>query len=372
MNRTLDVVIDQASWGSKPVPPELIARTGKRDVNVLAALLFTAIATRPPTVRGFDLSDSWAWFRYLPAMANGSELRLRPEWEDVDTHQKRVLSDELGVGFTIQFVTEALDCVDFADTLYLIKLIDPNGLYLISKAKRGPAKSPDYILIDRSSKYIVLECKGTQSSRRELRDAISRGRAQKQNVGSLGSSSIKHSLVAGLFIPQWPVAEDPCILVADPEGDELHRILSNRPKQQIDDALTQLTLAKQLALAGLAALPTWLSSAEFAHLESLPEVARAELHERRADSKEDYRVVFDSANLPARAEPVENQFRTRFSVRTPTEIFDRLMSDRERPKMVSDLSERRSKSVWHFDASNFRAELTTPLGFSFRLEAEPK
>ena len=138
MLRSLEVVIDAASWAPNPVPRELLTRAGPRPVNVLAALLYTAIVTRPPTVHGFHLSDYWAWLRYHPAIAATPDLRLRPEWDDVDSHQKTVLSDELGVGFTTQFIAEALDCSEFMDTLFVVNVLDPTKFSLSGGAKRGP------------------------------------------------------------------------------------------------------------------------------------------------------------------------------------------------------------------------------------------
>ena len=118
MLRNLEIVVDSQSWAPKRVPRELLSCAGPRQVNVLVALIYTALVTRPPTVHGFHLSDYWAWLRYQPAIAATNDLRLRAEWDTVDSHQKTVLSDELGVGFTTQFITEALNCSEFTDTVY--------------------------------------------------------------------------------------------------------------------------------------------------------------------------------------------------------------------------------------------------------------
>ena len=48
-----------------------------------------------------------------------------------------------------------------------------------------------------------------------------------------------------------------------------------------------------------------------------------------------------------------------------------LATEKPSPKVISDLSERRSKSSWHTHAGDFGAELTTPLGFGLRLQVEP-
>jgi hypothetical protein len=369
-NRTLDVVVDSASWAPRPVPRELSTRAGSRQVDVLGALIYTALVTRPPTVHGFHLSDYWAWMRYFPAIAETSELRLCEEWRNVDSHQKTVLSDELGVGFTTQFITEAFDCSEFTDTLYVVNVLDPTKFSLAGGAKKGPQKSPDYIARDRQSDYIVLECKGTQKSRAALDDAIERGRGQKANISATNSARIKHSLVAGLFIPQWLSSEAPSIHVSDPRGEELEGLLSGQPRRRIDDAITQISLAKQLALAGLTVVPTHLGSSELGKLAALPEAARAEVETQAGVLKGDYRVIFDSADLRARMPPGETPTRATFSVRTAAVVLEQLMGAASVSEVISELSKRSSNASWQLHSEDFAAEVTTPLGFGFRLEVE--
>lgn len=371
MRRTLEVVIDSESWHPKSVPPELRTSAGSRQVDVLIALIYTALVTRPPTVRGFHLSDYWAWLRYIPAIAETADLRLCEEWENVDSHQKMVLSDELGVGFTTQFMAEVFNCTEFTDTLYVVNVLDPAKFYLKGGAKRGPRKSPDYIGRDRGSNYIVLECKGTQSSRAALKDAIERGKTQKANVSAKGSTRIKHALVAGLFIPQWVVNEGPCIYVADPYREELESLLSEHPRQRVDNAMTRIWLAKQLALAGLVAAPADLCSPELSELKAFPESSRAEVA-NRAERAADYQVLFDSADLRARVPGAEKLARAEFSARTPALILEQLMGTAPVSQVISELSIRGSKSPWEIHSEEFAAELTTPLGFGFKLKVEPR
>lgn len=211
MNRSLEIVIDSGSWGSKSVPAELSARAGERQVNILVALVFTALWTRPPVVYGFHLSDLWAWHRYLPAIAATNELRLREEWTSVDRHQKTILSDELGIGFSTLLIREAFECSEFIDALHFVNVLEPNSLFLLEGARAGSQKSPDYVARLNNSNLLVLECKGTQSSRAALKKAIARGGLQKANLKATNPMRIEHSLVAGLFIPQWYSAEAPCI-----------------------------------------------------------------------------------------------------------------------------------------------------------------
>jgi hypothetical protein len=299
-------------------------------------------------------------------------LCLCEEWWDVDSHQKTVLSDELGVGFTTQFVTEALDCSEFTDTLYVVNVLDPTGLSLMGGAKRGPQKSPDYIARDRSSNYIVLECKGTQSSCSALRDAIRRGQEQKGNISATNTAGIAHSLVAGLFIPQWHSNEYPCLRISDPDRQELRGLLSNQPRERINDAITQVGLAKQFAMTGLGELPTYLGLSSVGELTVLPDAARAEIANRRDILRGDYHVIFDSAVLPGLTPEGAAPARARFSVRTPPSVLDRLIAAPSVSEVVSELSTSGPKSFWKIHSEDFVAEVITPIGFGFRLEVEPR
>jgi hypothetical protein len=366
MQRTLEIVVDAVSWAPKGVPPELKSLVGPRSVNVGIALIYTAIGTRPPTVRGFDLSDFWAYLRYAPAIADRPELRLREEWETVDPHQKTILSDELGVGFTTQFVTEALDCSEFTDALYVIKVLKPGKFTLKGGAKRGPKKSPDYIARDGKGRYVVLECKGTQSSIDALWDAIERGKAQKKNMGPVGSTRIRHSLVAGLFIPQWSASEGPLICISDPAREDMERLLHGQPPERVDQAITQISLAKQLALAGFVEVPNYLASSGVGGVSAVPEASRAEI-ERYGDSVANaFRLVFDTAGLRAET-PGDTSARARLYVSTPASILEQLRAGVPTSQVISELREKSSQPKWHTHAGDFSAELVTPLGFGFRL-----
>jgi hypothetical protein len=372
MIRTLDVEVDRESWKPGSVPTRLRARVGRRQVNVLEALLFTAITTCPPTAFGFHLSDFWAWLRYEPAIASTPSLRLREEWTDVDSHQKSVLSDELGVGFTTQFVTEALDCLEFTDTIYVVKILEPNKFKFKKGAKVGPRKSPDYIARDRQSKYIVLECKGSQASRAALKKAIANGQTQKKNVVATKPSSISHSLVAGLFIPQWFVKDDPCIIVSDPTWNELDEVLSQWPTEQIDEAITQVALAKQLALVGFTELPRYLISAPARELGRLPEASKDEILGRPELLTEHYQPIFNSGDLRLRIERNQVLANVTFSALVPASILNELTGADRVSDLVAAWAKRSLKGSWSSKTTESITELNTPLAFGFRLEGQAR
>ncbi len=258
--KNLDVEILERTWPSS-VPLGLVGLSGTWDTHLPLALLFTALWTRPPAQYGFSLSDCWAWLRYFPAVHANNRLRLRAEWTDLDPYHKIVLSADFGVGFSTLFLHQTLGFVQYADTLRVIKVLAPH-LFQPKNVKRGQWKSPDYIALDATGRYSVVECKGNQTSRDSLKSALARGANQKANVGMLGGAGLLHSLVTGVFIPQWSNPEPALIAVADPEWEELLRILDDYPPERIVHSTRQIGFAKEAALFGLTATANRLSRVE--------------------------------------------------------------------------------------------------------------
>lgn len=253
-NKRLNIEVLRGSWKSPGVIPAALASaevSSPLNVDFFCALLFTALWTRPPVRYGFSLSDCWAWLRYVPAIAAAQDLRLCDAWTTLDPHHKTVLSGDFGVGFTTWFLNQTLNFVKFSDTLWVVNTLSPGAFRLVSSARRGPQKSPDYIAEDSNGNFSVLECKGTQCSRGALLAAIKRGVPQKANVRAIGSALLQHSLVAGLFIPQFENPEYAAIVIADPEWDEFRERLSQFSRDQIGRAISQVARAKELAMLDL-------------------------------------------------------------------------------------------------------------------------
>lgn len=249
MKRSIEISIDAASWRKKAVPAKIQSLQGSRKIDVRNALSHTALWTRPPSFKGFALGDIWAWLRYLPAMGPGPELRLRREWSDIDSHQKSVLSDEVAVGVVTSVLANQLGCIDFVETKHALKTLGRKFSLKPSK-KSGPKKSPDYIARLPNRQFLVLECKGTQSSRQALNNALEKGKAQKKNLSSKPSTRVYASVVGGLFIPQFESNEGPLLTLVDPDWSDTTRALEEEPEARVLDALTQVSCAKALAAGG--------------------------------------------------------------------------------------------------------------------------
>jgi len=210
------VLVEDTTWILPKVPPpNLLGMNGIHDINILEVLAHVALRTGLPLSQGFSLSDTWAWFRYLPALSSSQWLKLRPEWTDLDSHQKTILSDDLGMGFSSCILSDSLGLLAVCPTNYLVSQL--SGLsFGPAGGKAGPKKSPDFIGVDSSRTLHIFECKGTQKDHASLRNQFTKGRVQKQNILTT-SYFIGERLVSGIFIPQDQSNEDALLLIQDPE-----------------------------------------------------------------------------------------------------------------------------------------------------------
>lgn len=250
MIRKIACEIDTTTWPSETPPPEIQAAPKVWNCDMLMALLYAAIWSRPPALHGFSLSDTWAWLRYIPAISNNRQLRLRPEWNDVDAHQKTIMSDDFGVGCSTWWLSEHLNYHYFFETRYFVQQM-PLGYYeLKSTNKRGPSKAPDFVAFGPRG-LAVLECKGTQGSSAALEKAMDakHGRAQKGAFKTRKGARPKESLVIGLFLAQDGAPErNSKIVVADPPVDNHQDAKAKDAALLLKIALTKVYLAKVLCL----------------------------------------------------------------------------------------------------------------------------
>ncbi|MBD2388724.1 hypothetical protein [Cylindrospermum sp. FACHB-282] len=367
MLRSIEIEIDDQSWGTATVPTEIAQLKGTRNTNVLSALIHTALWTRPPVTYGFHLSDFWACLRYYPAIAGSSDLRLCKEWNSIDPHQKTILSDELGVGFTTQLLIEKLGCKQFADTLHVVKTL-PHKFHLPKSANNGKYKSPDYIGFDSHSNYYVLECKGSQSSKKKLKLAVDKGIKQKSNLTTFGKTKIKYSLVAGLFIaPEEKKRSKSCIHIADPSWEELNEILENYTTEEINTSISQITLAKHLSLIGLNTVSRSLANTPTEQLRRLPDDARSALNNWLTDEPQEFRTIFDTREIYSQV-PERTFLNGRFRVQTPNQLLAQLIDDQDVSSVLRNLSFSSLERRWSFESNETMSQLISPFEFGFQLE----
>ncbi|WP_147470123.1 hypothetical protein [Corallococcus sp. AB049A] len=216
VSRHLLINVDVGSWGRKPIPPKIMALHNQRySIDMREVLALVALLTAPPIALGFELDNSWACARYLPALDKGPFLRLRPEWTELDPHQKTVLSDDFGMGLTTLLLFEALDTIYFANTQYLVKTLNTPAFSLKPSQKSGQRKSPDFVAVDTTGRAHIIECKGTQTPS-TLYKLLNNGIPQKQNMRVGPPYTLGQSIVAGVYIPQHGGGKPLCRII-DPE-----------------------------------------------------------------------------------------------------------------------------------------------------------
>jgi Holliday junction resolvase len=246
--RNVDVEVDELSWPSKSAPGAIANLRGIRQVSLADALLKLGTLTVPPVPTGFNLSEHWAWVRYLPALDDSPELRLRKEWSSIDPHQKTILSDDFGVAFSVSVLHRALGWQDVASAAAFLH--QHPGKLRASSAKKGPKKCPDYVAVTRAGAIDIVECKGTQRTRTELKKQVARGVEQKRSVRPRRGHRIRHALVGAVLIRTEPSRERSLVHVSDPEFDDFENLLERLDQESIARSVAAADIADSLTLAG--------------------------------------------------------------------------------------------------------------------------
>lgn len=220
MIKQVQLKIDQGSWsGSKKVFP--FSTTGKTaSIDYLMALLWIGVASVPVNIPGWPASIQWAQLRYFCTANNATQLRLRPEANEVDSHHKTVMSDDWGVGFALQWLMQHFAYPDVAHGATAMKYLVELGVAgYVGRKKRGPAKCPDFLAVDPSGKIHIIECKGTQSVGYSAAHLI-KGTPQKNNVKFVNENLVAQRLVSGLFIAGAKTNKQSALTIVDPPADD--------------------------------------------------------------------------------------------------------------------------------------------------------
>jgi hypothetical protein len=187
-------------------PPSSIACSG------LELLKWVGQACTRPHIHD-DPERLFALLRYATRIrSRASNPVLHRDLRDLDSHKKKVLSDELGCGFSFLVANRLLNADNFLD------LKEAIGRYMV-RTSAAKSRQPDYIATDRlQTKLIVLEAKGTQS-RNYARRQIQSGCGQVSTVKMVGipkSTNIVR-VVVGTELQREDQRYSSRILVGDPE-----------------------------------------------------------------------------------------------------------------------------------------------------------
>jgi len=346
------------------VPTSISSLKRKRRFDLRKGLLHTAYRTRPPYIHGFHLSDSWAWIRYRFAFLGSTALRLRPEWTDLDPHQKTILSDDLGMGLTTQLLEEKLGVRTFHNTLHFLKVVNPTALKLLSVAKNGAAKNPDFVCFDSQNRITLLECKGSQSSQAALRKAMETGKQQKTNVAAR-ASRIHQALVMGVFIPQHGSKEKSILRIADPNWTEVSGLLDQLSDEELALADTRLELARTFAFLGLEHSANILSGGQDSSQLVLTPEARQELSSSISEMGEMIQVESPVSRWEPSTEESGAALIAR--IRYPSNNIEHFLGSGSLGETVLRERQRTINRRWLYEATETEATLTSPTGLQLSI-----
>ena len=261
MLRRIIVNVDQTTWPQTPGPPKLPSnfRSGLYDLNIHALLLNIGYLTTPIHTSGVSLSEFWAWVRYLHAVADDSDLRLTPAFFDLDAHQKAVLSDDFGIGVPICWLMDHLQYASIVDGRYFInRMAKSLGAHSVAPSRRGPSKSPDFVVLDTAGNWHVIECKGTQSGssvrKRQLGDPSdpTKGAVAQKRTITFPPSCTGQRLACGLVIAVPGSDRNSSLMIIDP-SEKTSFVVDEDHLHLAVDTMGRGTAARSLRLAGFGA-----------------------------------------------------------------------------------------------------------------------
>jgi hypothetical protein len=232
------------------MPTAFHSGVANHQLDVAAVLNLIGVLTTPPLSGGASLSELWAFVRYLFALTDDDDMRLTSDFQEMDPHQKTILSDDFGMGFSMHWLAERLDLIAACDGRYFIEnhLTYVGGNYTGGTAKRGLGKSPDFIALDRHGRFHVIECKGTQSSlayrNSQLRDTA---RIQKLTV-QFPAHLAGERLAAGIYIA-GPSGDQTELRIIDPEPREKY-VIEDEDPTLVRNAVARGALTKVLRTSG--------------------------------------------------------------------------------------------------------------------------
>lgn len=232
--KKVSLAVDATTWPAGQQPdPGLVAipdSKGQWEIHLSELMLHIAHRSVPAHLHSINQYLQWPWLKYGWAFAAGENLRMCLQWNEVDAHQKTILSDDIGIGVASLLAEKAYGLVSMADGRSFAR--NPrNGIVVGGSKKRGPKKCPDFIGTDNTGRFVVIEAKGTQSSS-EKRDQfmgqtipsasaagkpkLTGGVAQKANLSA--AVGFRDKIVVGVYLPLFRASSSTAsVRVVDPE-----------------------------------------------------------------------------------------------------------------------------------------------------------
>lgn len=176
--------IDQGGIPKQAIELPLFSPPRAVQVTPLEILAAVGRITSPRTDNLADVCSTWASIRYIWAFEptpSGTSLHLSQLAKRIDSHQKNLLSDEIGLGMAYYIVNSYLDGTNPIDVEIIL---DENIIQNIEQVYRT---KPDYIF-DSPDGYIVVECKGSQSGYDYVKKQLRRGLEQVPSLEFQGDA----------------------------------------------------------------------------------------------------------------------------------------------------------------------------------------
>lgn len=173
------------------------------------------VITTPVIPNLADISSWWAYIRYLwafelPDGTPDDRLRLSDAALGIDVHQKRLMSDQIGVGMAALVMESHFDALEAADVAVALN-------EQVLPVELTEATSPDYLFWnDQRTAYYVVECKGTRSSRNTALEQLRRGTEQVPSLRFTDGRQPPTALVIGTRL----TGNGTEVLIIDPPPDE--------------------------------------------------------------------------------------------------------------------------------------------------------
>ncbi|MDE0434478.1 MAG: hypothetical protein OXH92_10770 [Bryobacterales bacterium] len=183
-----------------------------RPIDLLHRL---GVITTPVVPNLADISSWWAYIRYLwafelPDGTSDDRLRLSDAALGIDVHQKRLMSDQIGVGMAALIMKLYFDAPGASDVaVALNEQVLPVDL--------TEATSPDYLFWNaEQTAYYVVECKGTRCPRSVALDQLRRGTEQVPSLRFTDGRQPPTALVIGTRL----TGNGTEVMIIDPPPDE--------------------------------------------------------------------------------------------------------------------------------------------------------
>lgn len=266
MQKKVNLEIVKSSWTNvkppfqKPCP--FLSAKSPTNVDFLEALLWAGKAGISIRMPLWKFASLWAIFRYVGAADYSTkELRLHTDAEGLETHSKAVLSDDWGVGISLEWLSRQLKYRQVAHCKFVIPDLVARKLATMPKPKkRGPSKCPDFLAIDALNKLHVIECKGNQQGPEQTTQQFINGRSQKEIVKFKYESLVGQRLLSGIAIAGSDLSWKSTLTIADPppgpgtemapEPDKSHYVINAQTTADVLPSMNKVTLIQGLLLAG--------------------------------------------------------------------------------------------------------------------------